>query len=132
MVEDVLVLQKQLVTRRLLVCLNPCCGGRCSSTPNILGITNPFGVLILVVVEDVLVLIQQTTFNKQQVVLILVVVEDVLVLSQAVVVLEHLPPQQGLRPFQSKTIITTCERTRTSSTTTRIKTHMACSLLRCS
>ena len=90
--EDVLVLQKQLVTRRLLVCLNPCCGGRCSSTPNILGITNPFGVLILVVVEDVLVLIQQTTFNKQQVVLILVVVEDVLVLSQAVVV----PSQYGV------------------------------------
>ena len=80
MVEDVLVLQKQLVTRRLLVCLNPCCGGRCSSTPNILGITNPFGVLILVVVEDVLVLSQAVVVPSQYGVLILVVVEDVLVL----------------------------------------------------
>ena len=82
MVEDVLVLQKQLVTRRLLVCLNPCCGGRCSSTPNILGITNPFGVLILVVVEDVLVLVSFPDSVELTTVLILVVVEDVLVLSR--------------------------------------------------
>ena len=31
-VEDVLVLLVQLLMLRLTVCLNPCCGGRCSST----------------------------------------------------------------------------------------------------
>ena len=102
--EDVLVLQKQLVTRRLLVCLNPCCGGRCSSTllnKTILLINHE--VLILVVVEDVLVPVSlpdsvelTTRLNPccggrcsstrkscddsgQLCVLILVVVEDVLV-----------------------------------------------------
>ena len=47
--------------------LNPCCGGRCSSTGQDVSSSWLQFVLILVVVEDVLVLIQQTTFNKQQV-----------------------------------------------------------------
>ena len=36
--------------------LNPCCGGRCSSTQNKTQIIHNSKVLILVVVEDVLVL----------------------------------------------------------------------------
>ena len=42
--------------RTCYLCLNPCCGGRCSSTPGDYKIhTDETGVLILVVVEDVLV-----------------------------------------------------------------------------
>ena len=82
MVEDVLVPVKETRNFAAEESLNPCCGGRCSSTALLLQVKSIVSqVLILVVVEDVLVLIQQTTFNKQQVVLILVVVEDVLVLS---------------------------------------------------
>ena len=86
-------------------CLNPCCGGRCSSTDWHLSLTSLLTVLILVVVEDVLVpskmmmkllkiqclnpccggrcsstLTKVTLAVCGRKVLILVVVEDVLVL----------------------------------------------------
>ena len=55
MVEDVLVpdLGEALVENA--ECLNPCCGGRCSSTINRRTRGGAYRVLILVVVEDVLV-----------------------------------------------------------------------------
>ena len=56
MVEDVLVLNFNYPTSDFLVCLNPCCGGRCSSTASAVVVASQYGnVLILVVVEDVLV-----------------------------------------------------------------------------
>ena len=60
--------------------LNPCCGGRCSSTPSQYGNSVQFTVLILVVVEDVLVPFGEYFIALNYYVLILVVVEDVLVL----------------------------------------------------
>ena len=67
MVEDVLVQSLKVLLVLTFVSLNPCCGGRCSSTSNLRVYAGKWSVvLILVVVEDVLVL-QQTTFNKQQV-----------------------------------------------------------------
>ena len=55
-VEDVLVLFSLLSHNFLTLSLNPCCGGRCSSTPQPnVAQPAPQQVLILVVVEDVLV-----------------------------------------------------------------------------
>ncbi len=60
--------------------LNPCCGGRCSSTCYRYDyLAKSVIVLILVVVEDVLVLVNGGEKEARMVVLILVVVEDVLV-----------------------------------------------------
>ena len=59
--------------------LNPCCGGRCSSTDDLTLCKIGLNVLILVVVEDVLVLYSKDCIVSDIVVLILVVVEDVLV-----------------------------------------------------
>ena len=56
MVEDVLVLLAFIASLVFAYRLNPCCGGRCSSTLQIHLVFNlVFNVLILVVVEDVLV-----------------------------------------------------------------------------
>ena len=54
MVEDVLVLFNK-VLETLVMSLNPCCGGRCSSTKIQKVTPLTLQVLILVVVEDVLV-----------------------------------------------------------------------------
>ena len=79
MVEDVLVRRYLLVVLTRLLGLNPCCGGRCSSTTTSLMNASIPTVLILVVVEDVLVPIGVTIERFEDGVLILVVVEDVLV-----------------------------------------------------
>ena len=55
MVEDVLVLDCEPFTSIDFESLNPCCGGRCSSTPHVKPMFQKVLVLILVVVEDVLV-----------------------------------------------------------------------------
>ena len=52
--------------RKVKECLNPCCGGRCSST-NIIAFLEKFKkVLILVVVEDVLVQTKTNLFTNTQ------------------------------------------------------------------
>ena len=55
-VEDVLVLLHLWCKDRSSCSLNPCCGGRCSSTGRSTCIGKLLSVLILVVVEDVIVL----------------------------------------------------------------------------
>ena len=54
-VEDVLVRATVQLNAQDFTSLNPCCGGRCSSTPTFDPTSLMGGVLILVVVEDVLV-----------------------------------------------------------------------------
>ena len=80
MVEDVLVHEEGEFNKLKNRSLNPCCGGRCSSTwDNCTRSIFERGVLILVVVEDVLVLEVKVPNVEKPIVLILVVVEDVLV-----------------------------------------------------
>ena len=70
----------QLMAKRGFHGLNPCCGGRCSSTfKNSKQMKKINKVLILVVVEDVLVQTVTVLSASGITVLILVVVEDVLV-----------------------------------------------------
>ena len=56
MLDDALVRVMLISCRNLAkASLNPCCAGRCSSTVASGIVTNPFGVLILVVLDDALV-----------------------------------------------------------------------------
>ena len=60
------------------VCLNPCCNGRYSQRNYIISENTLLSVLILVVMEDTLRELSESTFRKVLIVLILVVMEDTL------------------------------------------------------